>query len=121
MKCHTGFCSVQGIKIGPDGRIWFVDQSSNGVYRINAPGVGLGEETISFDIYPNPSNGTINIFSSNAIDGVIEMRNLQGQLVHSTTINGHGTSLEANVAAGTYIVAIVSEGVILSTDKVIIH
>ncbi|MFK7787792.1 MAG: T9SS type A sorting domain-containing protein [Crocinitomicaceae bacterium] len=106
----TGFNTVQGIKIGPNGRIWFVDQSSNGVYKINSPELGLSELSMELEIYPNPSAGSVNVILSSEINGNIEVRDSQGKLMTKTEVTGQSTHLDLNVATGTYFVQLVTDG-----------
>ncbi len=122
-RISTGYSSVQGITVGPAGRIWFVDQNSNGVYKIDSPGfAGTDDVKIkpTFSVYPNPSNGTINVRSNMEINGTIEVRNIQGQLVHTEAMLKQTTSMNLNAASGLYFVSVIENGLIISTDKVTI-
>ena len=123
-RISTGYNSVQGIKIGPDGNIWFVDQSSNGVYMMEVTSFAqVDSELVSFNIYPNPNtNGKIFIHSTQPTEATIEVRNTLGQLTASTQMNGHKALVDIeNEASGIYIVSIISEGTAVKTEKVIIE
>lgn len=103
-RINTGLSSVQGLKIGPDGRIWFVDYNTNGVYRIDAENVSIEEEEIFLNVYPNPSNGNIQLSSSALGDGEIQVFDLQGKLVYTQMYTGNTTtSINMNVESGMYI------------------
>ncbi|MBD3639178.1 MAG: T9SS type A sorting domain-containing protein [Crocinitomicaceae bacterium] len=103
-RINTGLSSVQGLKIGPDGRIWFVDYNTNGVYRIDAENVSVEEEEIFLNVYPNPSNGNIQLSSSALGDGEIQVFDLQGKLVYTQMYTGNTTtSINMNVESGMYI------------------
>ena len=63
-RIKTGSKGIMGVKVGPDGKIWYVDNADSKVIRLD-PGVPTGidefttDETIS--LYPNPSNGHFSI------------------------------------------------------------
>ncbi|MEP7265130.1 MAG: hypothetical protein ABI772_11560, partial [Bacteroidota bacterium] len=40
-RIHTGSSGVAGVKIGPDGKIWFVNQLQSKVFRIDGVAVGV--------------------------------------------------------------------------------
>lgn len=76
----------------------------------------LAKDEIS--IYPNPSNGLVNI--SNVKDATINVYNSLGQLVHSVYSNGDVNSIDLSAfGTGSYLVNIVTEKGSLS-KKVII-
>lgn len=123
-RLSTGMNSVQGLKIGPDGKIWFVDGNSDGVYRLDLAFAGLGEEDeIAISVYPNPSNGDVNIFTdSNLQDGKIEIRNTIGELVYSSIFSGNSQSLQLDTASGLYFVSIYdNESNLIGVEKIIMN
>jgi hypothetical protein len=119
-RISTGLSSVQGIKVGPNGLIWFVDQNSNGVYKIAAGDLGVDELALNFSIYPNPTEGELNVFVDASVEGFVEVRDIQGKLIHSTSITGQGASMQLNVLSGMYFVSLVSNGIHSETKRVII-
>lgn len=119
-RISTGFSSVQGIKIGPDGLIWFVDQNTNGVYKVSAGSLNIEKLAMNFSISPNPTSGDVNIFVDTPIEGMAEVRNPQGKLVASTPISGQSASMQIEASAGIYFVSIMSNGVRSGTQKVMI-
>jgi hypothetical protein len=64
-RIATGATGIMGVKIGPDGKIWYVDYDANTVNRID--GATIGVETVALineiSVYPNPAkeNFTINL------------------------------------------------------------
>jgi hypothetical protein len=120
-RITTGYTSVQGVKIGPDGKIWFVDQNSNGVYRINADNLGLIDVALEFNIYPNPSTGVFNVVMNSATDGSVEVRDLNGKLISSQAFNGQATTIELDVQSGMYFVQVVQGDVKSEIQRVIIE
>lgn len=66
---NTGATGLMGVKIGPEGRIWYVDAESNSVHKINVEAVpdtaSVGISNQEFEsyisIYPNPSSSVLNV------------------------------------------------------------
>ena len=120
-RISTGMNSVQGVKIGPDGLIWFVDENSNGVYRINSGALGLGELSMEFEVNPNPSTGTINVVANQVLSGTIEVRDLQGKLILSTAVTGQSTQINLNVLSGMYFVQVINNEIKSEIKRVVIQ
>ena len=79
--------------------------------------LGLNEmETIALNVYPNPASGLLNVsFEANNADFVITLTDLQGRVISSKEMaNLNGTQLVTfsteNVASGSYIVTVASNG-----------
>ena len=119
-RLSTGMSSVQGIKIGPNGLIWFVDENSDGVYRIETGDLTIDEAALEFNVYPNPTTGEINVYVGNTIEGTIEVRDIQGKLITSESIAGQTASLNVNVSTGLYFVNIISNGVKSETKRLVV-
>ncbi len=82
----------------------------NVVDRINAKNI---------KIYPNPSNGYINIVANEQLTGKVEIYDAVGKLVHSDNINGFDKQLELSLSDGLYFLQIKTHN-ILMTRKIII-
>ena len=73
-------------------------------------------ETIGLNVYPNPASGVLNVsFEANNADFVITLTDLQGRVISSKEMaNLNGTQLVTfsteNVASGSYIVTVASNG-----------
>lgn len=119
-RIQTGYSSVQGIKIGPEGRIWFVDGNSNGVYKIDVQGLNLEENQISLNVYPNPSNGIINITASEHMNGTITVYDVAGKLVYSEQLNALSAQLYIDAPSGIYTLIYRGDNEELFRDKLII-
>ena len=120
-RISTGMSSVQGVKIGPDGRIWFVDSGTNGVYRIDSGEVGIEENDVDFAIFPNPSQGYFTLTSNITIKGDLNIMDVQGRIVYKDIINGVTKDIDLNLNAGIYFVSILSEKGITKAEKIIIE
>ncbi len=119
-RISTGLSSVQGVKIGPKGRIWFVDQMSNGVYKLEAEFLNLEELNLAFNVYPNPSAGEINIFAQSPFNGKIEVIDVTGKLIHEEMISGQAASMNLKATPGIYFINMVNENVKSETKRIII-
>ena len=78
----------------------------------------------TFDIYPNPSNGMLNISLTNSSDKqTIEIKNLIGQTVYSQIV-GNSSTVTINLSdfnKGIYTVSLINENGTISTKKIIIQ
>jgi streptogramin lyase len=119
-RISTGYSSVQGIKVGPNGLIWFVDENSNGVYRINAGDLSIGELALDFEIFPNPTEGTVHVGLSQSIEGALEIHDIQGQLIQHVQMHGQSIALELNISSGMYFVSTIQNGVKSKSKRLII-
>jgi hypothetical protein len=82
--------------------------------------VGIEElATLNLTVYPNPSNGIINITSTENID-YIRVVDIRGAVVFNQAVNNQFTSLDlTNVAKGFYNIQVVS-GSRINNSKVVI-
>lgn len=119
-RLSTGMSSVQGVKIGPEGRIWFVDANSNGVYKIEANELGLEEQALTFSLYPNPSTGMVSLVLPSIMEGSVVVRDITGKLIVKNEIDGHNMSLQVGAEAGIYFVTIIVNGQVSQAKKLII-
>jgi|TARA_B110000285_G_scaffold230689_1_gene297770 hypothetical protein len=108
---------LMGVKIGPDGQIYFVDYSNKKVVRIEndqsfpvSTDEILNEATVK--IYPNPSNSVMN-FDFLETPRSIEILNLNGKLIQSLDLELRTQVDVSDLNAGIYLIKISFE------DKVI--
>ena len=76
----------------------------------------------NFSIYPNPSQGIVNVSATTMLDKIIIL-NINGQKVASVT-NIHSTQTTfdlSNFSKGIYLVKIVAKDGATSVDKLIIE
>jgi hypothetical protein len=82
-------------------------------------------ETIGLNVYPNPASGVLNVsFEANSADFVITLTDLQGRVISSkemTNLNGTQvvTFATGDVASGSYIVTVASNGTQTTKNVVI--
>lgn len=119
----TGATGLMGIKIGPEGRIWYVDAEANTVNKINVVAVvdtnnvGITDLKLAglISVYPNPTSDiiTIDLPDYTYDDFEINLYDMIG-----TRLAGYskfeGRSLKVNMAkytSGTYLLEVkTSEG-----------
>lgn len=81
--------------------------------RVCVSFVGMAENDFSYNLSPNPSNGSfsVNINSGNQREYSLELRNNVGQVVHrATLVNGDNhVTLDQQLAKGSYILVLKDE------------
>lgn len=77
------------------------------------------EASTNFSIFPNPSIGSFNV-SVKTPTGVLDVYNIMGVKVYSTTISKQQTTVTLNEPAGIYDVVVKSEG-ISTNQKIVIE
>lgn len=117
-KIVTGSTGIMGIKVGPDGKIWYVDATANKVVRIDGPvafpaGIkNTASDNFAINIYPNPSNGKFLIqLPLTEANTEVEISNLLGEKIWVTTvINQNIITVNESLPQGMYLVKAVSGG-----------
>lgn len=92
-RIKTGVVGIMGIKVGPDGKIWFVDNKGNKVVRIDPDNAtGIDEEAAKFDlsVFPNPASEVVNVTYTleKAQQGKLDILDVQGRVINSISIEG---------------------------------
>lgn len=91
----TGATEIMGVKIGPDGKIWYVDMAKNKVVRIDANPTSTGVQRLLVNndmvVYPNPtadSKFTINYQLTKSEKVTITVCDVQGRMVETIASEG---------------------------------
>lgn len=81
--------------------------------------LGMNEsETDSFLVYPNPTNGMLNLVSS-LPSGTIFIYNALGEIIYTTAFNAQNTLIDiAEFEDGMYIIQLINEDLI-ATKRII--
>lgn len=108
-RINTGATGIMGVKIGPEGRIWYVDYDANTMNRVEGEGVGVTEiEGLASTVYPNPSNGSSVVISSTETGNIdLQVLDMAGRTVHTTQF-AQRTELNLDLNAGVYVVRLSS-------------
>lgn len=121
----TGGPGVMGVRIDDDNRIWYVNNTTKKLMRVdngNVLSVSGIESAFEYNIYPNPATDVLNI----SIDGLRSKTNIivtdaTGKVVHTMETDGGLSRINTSAwAKGMYIVSIVS-GASKVSDKVMIQ
>lgn len=108
-RLETGRTGLMGIKIGPDGLIWFVDQDEDEMVRANITNivpVSNSELENNIAVYPNPSAGIVMINFTNVENTSVNVNvvNALGEIVFNEN-DLTGTQLQIDLSgypAGIY-------------------
>lgn len=106
---------IQGITIGPDGRIWFVNSTTNIVGRIEPAVVTKVDDFITnsnlLTVFPNPTNGEFLL----QLDGLnseanLTITNMNGQQVYEKNIATDNENINVSkLSAGIYFIKVSNE------------
>jgi hypothetical protein len=124
-RIHTGVPGIAGVKIGPDGKIWYVNMLTNQVFRVDGITVGENENAAvkAFDVYPNPASQQLNIRLHHfAAEGVYDvmLNDISGKLVYNAALTQQEMQIRTAVLdPGLYILSL-SDGVSVWKEKVVI-
>lgn len=118
-RIETGYSSLQGIKIGPDGKIWGVDYNSEDVFRVDIGALSANnQERQEPRVYPNPTADLL-YFRTYEKNSTIRIMDVGGNLVKSFQVNTTSGELDLNgLANGIYTVSFQGERSIY-TKKVV--
>ncbi|QQS31095.1 MAG: T9SS type A sorting domain-containing protein [Sphingobacteriales bacterium] len=106
-RIPTGTPGVMGVKIGPDGMIWYVNANTNEIVRLSFDlntGLDAHEEMATY-IFPNPSQGNFTVQFPKAIPYVeVKIVNLLGETVFSQKEVANASNIDlTNLPSGIYI------------------
>ncbi|MEM1322339.1 MAG: choice-of-anchor J domain-containing protein [Bacteroidota bacterium] len=126
-RIDTGAPGLTGIKMGPDGNIWYTNRTENTVSRVE-PGQAVSTQDPEFDariiVSPNPTAGELNVRwpSRNAIGPVVlQLTDVTGKLIWSGQTYDRSYDLELNnVANGLYFLNLRSEGAVY-TKRIVVQ
>jgi hypothetical protein len=103
---------IQGITIGPDGRIWFVNSTTNIVGRIE-PAIVTGISNVvannaALNVSPNPSQGIFDIYLAGLNSNInAEIVSVTGSSVQTLSLAPAGTRANlSQLAKGIYFIKV---------------
>lgn len=111
-KISTGDVGLTGLKIGPEGNIWFTNRLTDMVQKV-APSVTTNALTIkeeAFSVYPNPATNQVNVEIPSTVgaDAQITVTDALGRVVMTSQLNNR-TQMNFNTsnwANGVYLLNI---------------
>jgi len=84
-RIATGATGIMGVKIGPNGKIWYVDYDANTVNRIDGATVGIDSEALAneLSVYPNPAKDNFAVNLKGVLTGttIVSVYDATGRLV----------------------------------------
>ena len=120
----TNSPGIMGIKVGPDGRIWAVNASTNNLIVIDPDGFSVGLEESAIDamrVYPNPASDQLVVMLDSEAAQRIELLDATGRLVQAQRPATAQATLDVQaLPAGTYVLrALLRDGSLLQERVVI--
>ncbi|MBL7938682.1 MAG: hypothetical protein JNL43_04910 [Flavobacteriales bacterium] len=106
-RISTGAPGIMGIEVGPDGRIWYVNATTNALGVVEpASGVGLAETATSgFRLHPNPSSNVLylTVPAGLAANTGVQVIDATGRISLNSNVNMvlHGLDV-SGLANGSY-------------------
>ncbi len=125
-RIETGEAGITGIKIGPEGNIWYTNRITNKVMTV-APGEPVNvnnlEAVFPISIAPNPTSGLININLSENTEGDLSYKIMSatGQLIMQGQFSNSIESLDLSAYQnGMYFISIFNE-THATTKKIVLN
>lgn len=108
-RLRTGKPGITGIKIGPEGYIWYTNSLRDEVSKIEMAGVGITPilPQNTFSIFPNPARDMVFLKGESDAQSVLQLRDVQGRLIQEETLpafNGQASFSVENLSSGLYLV-----------------
>ncbi len=106
-RIETGSEGLTGLKVGPDGRIWFTNRLLNQLSVISvddAVHTDKFSNAVGVSVSPNPTSENIQVRFEQPFDGTIELLQLDGKSLQRYAVNGQAFSTSLNkFDAGLYL------------------
>lgn len=124
-RLQTWAPGIMGVKIGPDGKIWYVNATTNQVVRLETIHTASieNEDNFSVYVYPNPATNFINVKFNvdNYANAILTITNVQGQKVSTKKVTSQNEMVDVSILSkGVYFVNITGLG-IFTTKKIIVN
>lgn len=114
-KIETGAAGLTGIKVGPEGNIWFTNRLTNMVQKATpsiATSVAAIEKEEALNVYPNPASSqvTVEIPSNVGADAQVSITDALGRVVMTSQLNNRTIMSfnTSNWANGVYLLNVQS-------------
>jgi len=122
----TGTPGIMGVKVGPDGKIWYVNATTNQVVRLDfwPTGVEQAEEETAVVLYPNPlyENSTLNLNTTFKENYSVQLYSVTGSLVYTKEMKTPASEISlTGIPAGNYFVKLTGvENKTVITKKIVV-
>jgi hypothetical protein len=125
-RINTGAQGIMGVKIGPEGRIWYVDYDSNTAVRVEPSTIGISESNLqaNFSVAPNPANQNLNVSYTGNVSNTVQVRliDVTGKIVLVDTFkSSHHTINTQQMPNGMYQLIVTTNNQSASEKIIIQH
>lgn len=115
---RSGYFTVDTLKLG---EYCFANKKGANLIGIKT----MTEKKIKLKVFPNPASNNVTLaleeYNLNGKE-ILEIRNVEGKLIHSQNVRSNSTVLDCSTfAKGTYFANIISNGKIISKEKIILQ
>jgi len=123
-RIATGAIGIMGVKIGPEGKIWYVDYDGHTVNKLEYAPVGFDEFTMETElsVFPNPAknNFSISLRGTGSEKTAVSVYNVTGKLIFNDVLNSNKLAVDTKGwSNGIYQVRI-ERGNQINSEKIII-
>jgi hypothetical protein len=118
-RIHTGTPGIMGVKVGPDGRIWYVNASTHALVRVDPqdPSAVAEYQHQEVVLFPNPAQEVVML---NVDACTYEVLDTQGRVLLSGRALSRNTGIDVSaLASGTYPVRVREGNGIRTTNLVV--
>lgn len=124
-RISTSAQGIMGVKIGPDGRIWYVDFDANTVNVVNLAPLGIqnNDLAVNVNVYPNPANDnmTISLNQNSNTHFEVSIINASGSEVYHSSTKESVNIATINWATGIYNLIIYNKNEMFTKTIIINH
>jgi len=109
-RIHTGVPGIMGVKVGPDGRIWYVNASTHALVRLDPqePSAVGEQEEARMMLYPNPAGEAVTLEMESARPGTpLMVHDPQGRCVARGVVAGPRSAIDVSaLVPGAYLLRV---------------
>ena len=109
-RIHTGVPGIMGVKVGPDGRIWYVNASTHALVRLDPqePSAVREQEEARMMLYPNPAGEAVTLEMESARPGTpLMVHDPQGRCVARGVVAGPRSAIDVSaLVPGAYLLRV---------------
>lgn len=122
-RISTNATGIMGVKIGPDGNIWYVDYDSNKLFKLKQSSISLEEnQEMTFEIFPNPSKGVFQLKLRELNFGTLEIFSLTGTKVYEQNFKGTEINVNVDLSPSVYLLKVKNQDSGFTSQKrIVIH
>lgn len=123
-RIETNEPGIMGIKIGPWGRVWYVNASTDEVGIIEGNALSVEDSLpVELNIYPNPATESVNVsYSGRTSAKNVSIVDVSGARVYSESIQGNSLSIDIrSLASGMYMLLLEGQNGVISSERLVVE